>query len=1398
MILACMTTSTNAAPPEVTGLSAVPFTEVQIQDEFWAPRLETNRENSLPHNIEWCEETGRIRNFDRAASLLDDEFEGQYYNDSDLYKVLEGASYSLAYHPDPELEQQLDAIIARIAAAQEEDGYLHTFHTVKLPEEKWTDMTNRHELYCAGHLLEAGIAHHRATGKRTLLDVAVRFVNYIDRMFGPEQRLAVPGHQEIELALIKLYQLTGEERYFDLANFFINQRGDPNRGPLMGPHFQDHLPIREQSEITGHAVRAMYFYSAAADVASYVDPDAPTIDPATGRPPRPNPDSVVGTEGLKNAMDRLWRNVALRKMYVTGGIGVQTHGEGFSDEYVLPNDNAYCETCASIGMALWNHRLNLLHGDAKYADMLERVMYNGVLSGVGLDGESFFYVNPMSSDGAHHRSPFFGCACCPTNVVRFIPSMPGYVYATDDNGIYVNLFVAGEADVAFANTSVHVTTETDYPWDGRVKFTLEPEQERSFTVKLRIPEWCQNASLSVNGEPQERLTIRNGYAQTHQHWQSGDVIELNLPMEVQRVEAHPSVEACVGRVAIQRGPIVYCFEAVDNTEDVTNITLGKDPQFKTEHRDDLLGGVTVIKGIDLSGREITAVPYNVWDHREAGEMTVWIQQDGKSTTPRVDIGWEGRLYRTFDPMISTAYDPEDADVVQVRDELITAMGTDKIVFIRRYPLTPNHYYTEHINSEFKPGGGICILDMNDGSVKEYDMGKPGVVNRFDVSYDATKIVFDFKDDHMEGYRIYELEIATGEVTQLTFPPENEDELQSLYKIRTLWDANWAEYHHGESNDYHHGTDDMHPCYLPDGGIAFVSTRCQISTICDGPDIFTSTNMYRMDGDGRNIHRLSRDMVSTFCPVVMPSGQILYHRWEYVDKGDTVTKCLWAMYPDGSRSREIYGNDIKVPHTIIQGRPIPGTSDKYVALGAFHMDNAIGAVMTIDTSQNIRTDAGQRNVTPECPWPVWGIDDAFAKPVYPGRGWDAFYRDPYPLSEKLFMVAYKPQGTHWTDEHVWGLYLLRDNGEKLLIHKEDTTSCWQPVPLIARELPPVPISSVNLALAAEDKAQCMVSNVYHGLENTEPGSIKYLRIMEQVPRPWAARRQGDAHAATYDTFGQQHATVSYRTHLWVAAQWGIATVEEDGSANFTVPANRAIYFQALDAEYRMIQSERTYVNYMPGETASCIGCHETPDEVVSVPTAPLAFQRAPEDPCEIPQPGDESGQVVLSYPDTVQPVWDKHCISCHNAGDNAGDLNLEGTLTTHFNMSYDSLVTYSKRHTDRNVLGFLVDELGSDIVYREAHTLFGNKSVLLKILGLDVWNLTPTQMERAETLTASCSPNLNATEKAQVARWVDTNCQYYGSYWGRRNLQFEDHPNFRIDVTFEEAVSDSNPTPEEKR
>ena len=616
-----------AERPQHRKLTAVPFTEVKLQDEFWAPRLKTNRENSLPHNFQWCEKTGRLSNFDKAAGVAEGKFEGIYFNDSDVYKLLEGASYSLADHPDPVLEKQVDDLIARIAAAQQENGYLNTYYTLVEPDKKWTDCRVRHELYCAGHLCEAAVAHYRATGKRTLLDVAVKFVDRIDLIFGPEKRADVPGHEELELALVKLYQVTGRRRDLALAEFFLNVRGDASKRKLYGKYLQDHEPIREQSEVVGHAVRAMYLYAGMADVASH-----------------------TGDCGFLDAMERIWEDVTLRKMYVTGGVGARHQGESFGDRYELPNESAYCETCAAIGMVLWNHRLNSLHADAKYADVLERVLYNGFLSGVALDGKQFFYVNPLRSDGKHHRQPFYPCACCPTNVIRVLPSLPGYVYAQDGKQIFVNLYIAGTGGVPLDDATVTLQQETRYPWDGEVKLTVEPQRSAEFGINLRIPAWCDDAKVSVNGKAVEELDLRKGYARIARSWKPGDTIELNMPMEVKRIEAHPRVKADVGRVAVQLGPVVYCFEAVDNGGQIETIVLPRDPKFTVESRPDLLGGVTVIKGIAQDGRPILAVPYYAWDHREPGAMAVWVPQDGKSTSPDVDDPtWKGNLYRPYNP-----------------------------------------------------------------------------------------------------------------------------------------------------------------------------------------------------------------------------------------------------------------------------------------------------------------------------------------------------------------------------------------------------------------------------------------------------------------------------------------------------------------------------------------------------------------------------------------------------------------------------------------------------------------------------------------------------------------------------------------------------------------------------
>ncbi len=602
-------------------LRAVPLTQVEITDEFWRPRIETNRTSTLPHNLKQCEETGRIANFARAAGRMDGKYEGRYYNDSDVYKVLEGAAYALALHPDEQLEARIDAIIEQIAAAQQPDGYINAYYTLMEPDKRWSNLADMHELYCAGHLFEAGVAYADATGKTKLLDVSRRMADYIDTIFGPGKRIGTPGHEEIELALIKLHRKTGEERYRKLAEFFVEARGtEPEK---KSEYRQEHVPVKQQREIVGHAVRAMYLYCGVTDVAA-----------------------LTGDPEYLETLDRIWQDVVWRKMYVTGGVGAEHKGEAFGGAYVLPNDSAYAETCAGIGLVLWNHRLLLMHGEGRFADVLERGLYNALPASVSLKGDTFFYVNPLASDGKHHRQPWYGTACCPTNVVRIVPQVPGYVYAQTDDGIWVNLYVSSTGRVTLASGEVKLTQETRYPWSRQVKIRVDPARPGEFDINVRIPGWCGGAGIRVNRKMLPAPTPEKGYVTIRRNWQPGDAIELDLPMPIRRIQAHPKLVANRGRIALQRGPIVYCLEAVDNNGKVFNLALPRAAELEAQFEPDLLGGVAVIKGRGLvteptdwtdklyqpvsSARPrsvgITAVPYCVWDNREPGEMVVWIPE----------------------------------------------------------------------------------------------------------------------------------------------------------------------------------------------------------------------------------------------------------------------------------------------------------------------------------------------------------------------------------------------------------------------------------------------------------------------------------------------------------------------------------------------------------------------------------------------------------------------------------------------------------------------------------------------------------------------------------------------------------------------------------------------------
>jgi DUF1680 family protein len=597
------------------GLTAVPFQDVKISDSFWSPRIKTNRTETIEANLRQCEQTGRIKNFTVAGKLVEGKHQGALYNDSDVYKVLEGIAYTLADKRDEELEKRTDAIIDQIAAAQQPDGYLNTYYTLVEPKNRWKNIQHGHELYCAGHLIEAAVAYKQATGKTKLFDVACKLADHIDSVFGPGKKIDATGHEELELALVKLYGATKEKRYLKLAQFFLDTRGKSDGRKLFGEYAQDHKPIREQTEVTGHAVRAMYLYCGMADVAA-----------------------LTGDEALRTAMERIWHDVVDRKMYITGGIGPSASNEGFTVPYDLPNDSAYAETCAAIGMALWNHRMFLMSGDAKYADTLEREVYNGLISGVSLKGDRFFYVNPLGSIGKHHRVEWFDCSCCPTNLVRYIPGMGERAYATRDNGIWTVLYLGNSATLKLKNGNVKLTEETKYPWDGDIKLTVDPEESFAFDLHLRVPGWCKSTpKITVNDEA---VTAKpeSGYITLARTWKAGDIVRLNLPMPVELVHADPKVKADVGRVALQRGPVIYCLEGVDNEGKVRNLVLPKDAKLTSEFMKDLLGGVVVVRGEALAvsrGDEdklmtkpvnFQAIPYSTWDNRKPGPMVVWLPE----------------------------------------------------------------------------------------------------------------------------------------------------------------------------------------------------------------------------------------------------------------------------------------------------------------------------------------------------------------------------------------------------------------------------------------------------------------------------------------------------------------------------------------------------------------------------------------------------------------------------------------------------------------------------------------------------------------------------------------------------------------------------------------------------
>jgi DUF1680 family protein len=652
--------SADAASPASLDypIHPVPFTEVRLTDEFWAPRLETNRTVSVPYALRMNEETGRVDNFRKAAKLMSGPYKGRRFNDSDVYKAMEAAAYTLRLHPDPALDKTLDDLIAVIARAQEPDGYLYATRTLDpahpaagAGSERWSNLRVSHELYNVGHMYEAAVAHFQATGKRTFLAVAEKNAALLLGTFGtgPGQRRGFPGHQEIEIGLAKLYRATGNRAYLDLAKFFLDERGRYFGGEKHAPndpfavydadeYMQNHKPVLEQDRAVGHAVRAMYMYSGMADVAA-----------------------LGGTPEYVAAIDRLWLDVAGRKQYLTGGVGARSGSEAFGEAYELPNAQAYTETCAAIGNALWNFRLFLLHGESKYMDVFERVLYNGLLSGVSLSGDHFFYQNPLESAGGYGRSPWFEVACCPPNLTRFLPSLPGYVYATKGDVLFVNLYVSGAASFEIGGRGIAIAQATDYPWGGEIVLKISPDGALPFELALRVPGWARNEAmptdlyrfldaspeepiLKVNGET-AAIVLRDGYARVRRTWKAGDAVELRLPMPVRRVVANDAVAEDRGRAALQRGPIVYAIEGVDNSGRVFDLVLADGAALEAVFRPGLLGGVEVVTGVagvvsrDAAGRTVAepraflAVPYYAWANRGAGQMLVWLPRNPAAVRP---------------------------------------------------------------------------------------------------------------------------------------------------------------------------------------------------------------------------------------------------------------------------------------------------------------------------------------------------------------------------------------------------------------------------------------------------------------------------------------------------------------------------------------------------------------------------------------------------------------------------------------------------------------------------------------------------------------------------------------------------------------------------------------------
>jgi DUF1680 family protein len=739
VLAACKSTkpATQASQPRDYPILPVPFSEVAVQDQFWLPRMEINATKTIQFAFKQSEDTGRIKNFDFAAAKIETgiaggEFCTQYpFDDSDVFKIIEGAAYSLQVKYDKRLDQYVDSLITKIGNAQEPDGYLYTNRTIN-PEKthewagnkRWVnDHELSHELYNVGHLYEAAVAHFQATGKRTLLNIAIKNANLVVHDLGWGKLVEIPGHQVIEMGLVKLYRITGDQRYLDEAKFFLDARG---KTAYKEQYNQSHKPVIEQTEAVGHAVRAGYMFSGMADVAA-----------------------LTGDEGYVNAIDRIWEDVVRTKLYVTGGVGQTGGNEGFGTPYDLPNATAYCETCASIANVFWNHRLFLMRGDAKYIDVMERTMYNALLSGVSLSGDRFFYPNVLESNGQHQRQAWFGCACCPSNVSRFLPSLPGYIYAQDAQSVYVNLFIPSTANIKnVSGTDLTLHQESNFPWQGNVKITVNPTHSKTFAMNIRVPGWARNEAvptdlyrfadavdtpviLKVNGQIQSFI-LNKGYIKLEREWKKGDVLTLDIPMPVRQVLANEQIKQDAGRFALQKGPLVYAVEGKDQADDkVLHLVVDKNTRFTPQFEPNLLNGVETIsfeaEGVKrdvatlqpqrISGkRAIKAIPYYAWANRGAGQMLVWLpyQLEHASPLPAPTLSNTAK--------ISTSRNLKNTDAIS--DQMIPKTSNDQNVrFIHWWPNKGTQEWVQYDFENAKSVSKMRVYWFEDEGVGECRLPK---------------------------------------------------------------------------------------------------------------------------------------------------------------------------------------------------------------------------------------------------------------------------------------------------------------------------------------------------------------------------------------------------------------------------------------------------------------------------------------------------------------------------------------------------------------------------------------------------------------------------------------------------------------------------------------------------